>query len=159
MAKYILEEMLRVRNLRKDTAERDLKQAQRLLEEAKENVNKAEKTLADFRIFMEKESERLYKKIIMQKVKKGSVDELHYAVKVLKNKLIGHEQNLEAAKDNLVKAEKNLEEKREALQEANKNVEKIKCHKEDWMREMTKEEELLLDKELEEFAKSKAVRE
>ncbi|MDR1401611.1 MAG: type III secretion protein [Puniceicoccales bacterium] len=156
MAKYVLEEMLRVRNFRKDIAERNLKQAQRLLEEAKANVTKAEKTLADFKIFMEKESERLYQKIMRQKVKKGSVDELYYAIKVLKNKLITHEQNLDAAKDNLVKSEQNLEEKRIILQDANKNVEKINSHKADWMKEALKEEELALDKELEEFAKSKA---
>jgi chromosome segregation ATPase len=153
MAKYILEEMLRVRNFRKEVAEKNLKQAQKLVEEGKTNVTNAEKTLADFKIFMEQESERLYKKIMMQKVKKGAVDGLHYAIKVLKSKLVTHEQNLEAAKDNLVKAEKNLEEKREALQNANKNVEKIESHKEEWMKEITKEEELVADKELEEFAK------
>jgi type III secretion protein O len=156
MAKYVLEEMLRVRNLRRDTAEKNLKQAQRLVEEAKENIAKAEKTLEDYKIFMDKESERLYKKIMLQKVKKGSVDDLYYAIKILKSKLLTHEQNVETAKENLVKAEKNLEEKREQLQLATKNVEKIKTHKEEWMREMTKEEELIQDKELEEFAKSKS---
>jgi uncharacterized phage infection (PIP) family protein YhgE len=155
MAKYILEEMLRVRNLRKDTAEKNLKQAQNLVEEAKENIAKAEKTLEDFKVFMEKETDRLYKKIIKRMVRKGSVDELHYAISVLKGKLITHEQEVETAKENLVKAEKNLEEKREQLQEAVKNVEKIKSHKEEWMREMLKEEELVQDKEMEEFAKSK----
>ncbi|MDR1433182.1 MAG: type III secretion protein [Puniceicoccales bacterium] len=158
MAKYVLEEILRVRNFRRDVAERNLNQAQRLLAEAKTNVSNAEKTLADFRIFMEKETDRLYKKIIMQKVKKGSVDELHYAIKALKSKLITHEQSLEAAKDNLAKAEKNLKQKRHELQEANKNVEKIKSHREDWMREMTKEEELTLDRELEEFARGGAAK-
>jgi hypothetical protein len=156
MAKYVLEEMLRVRNFRKEVAEKNLKQAQRLVEEGKENVRNAEKTLADFRIFMEKESDRLYKKIIMQKVKKGSVDELHYAIKVLKSKLVTHEQNVETAKENLAKAEKNLEEKRLVLQEATRNVEKIQSHKEIWLQEAMKEEEMIQDKELEEFAKSKA---
>jgi chromosome segregation ATPase len=156
MAKYILEEMLRVRNLRKDAAEKSLKQAQRLVEEGKENVNLAEKALEDYRVFMEQESDRMYKKIMMQKVKKGSVDELHYTIKVLKSKLITYEQNIETAKVNLAKAEKNLEEKRLALQEAVKNVEKIQSHKETWMNEAFKEEELIQDKELEEFAKSKS---
>jgi hypothetical protein len=43
MAKYILEEMLLVRNMRKDAAEKNLKQAQRLVEEAKENVENAKR--------------------------------------------------------------------------------------------------------------------
>ena len=82
MAKYILEEMLRVRKFRKDVAEKNLKQAQALVKEAENNVAKAEKTLEDFKVFMEKESERLYQKIMMQKVKKGAVDELHYDIKI-----------------------------------------------------------------------------
>jgi hypothetical protein len=58
MAKYILEEMLQVRNLCKDTTEKNLKQAQRLVEEAKENVENVKRTLEEFTIFIEKESER-----------------------------------------------------------------------------------------------------
>jgi flagellar biosynthesis chaperone FliJ len=159
MAKYVLEEMLRVRNFRKEAAEKNLKQAQRLVEEGKENVKNAEKALEDYRVFMEQESDRLYKKIMMQKVKKGSVDELHYAIKILKSKLVTYEQNIDTAKENLVKAEKILEERRTILQEAIKNVEKIQSHKDMWMSEAAKEEELVQEKELEEFAKSKAQRE
>jgi F0F1-type ATP synthase membrane subunit b/b' len=155
MAKYVLEEMLRVRNFRKEKAEKNLNQARRLVEEGKENLKNAEKALEEYKVFMEKESDRLYKKIIMQKVKRGAVDELHYAVRLLKNKLVTHEQNIETAKDNLVKAEKNLEEKREALRDATRNVEKIQSHKEVWIKEANKEAELVQDKELEEFAKIK----
>ena len=155
MAKYILEEMLRVRKFRKDVAEKNLKQAQVLVSEAENNVAKAEKALEDFKVFMEKESERLYQKIMMQKVKKGAVDELHYAIKILKNKLITHEQALETEKSNLEKAKKNLEEKKVELQDASKNVEKIESHKEEWIKEANKIDEMVADKELEEFAKKK----
>lgn len=155
MAKYILEEMLRVRKFRKDVAEKNLKQAQVLVVEAENNVAKAEKALEDFKVFMEKESERLYQKIMMQKVKKGAVDELHYAIKILKNKLITHEQALETEKSNLEKAKKNLEEKKIELQDASKNVEKIESHKEEWIKEANKIDEMVADKELEEFAKKR----
>lgn len=155
MAKYILEEMLRVRKFRKDVAEKNLKQAQVLVAEAENNVAKAEKALEDFKVFMEKESERLYQKIMMQKVKKGAVDELHYAIKILKNKLITHEQALETEKSNLEKAKKNLEEKKIELQDASKNVEKIESHKEEWIKEANKIDEMVADKELEEFAKKR----
>lgn len=155
MAKYILEEMLRVRKFRKDVAEKNLKQAQVLVVEAENNVAKAEKALEDFKAFMEKESERLYQKIMMQKVKKGAVDELHYAIKILKNKLITHEQALETEKSNLEKAKKNLDEKKIELQDASKNVEKIESHKEEWIKEANKIDEMVADKELEEFAKKR----
>ena len=117
------------------------------------SYEKAKEALEKFKVFIVEETDRLYKKIMMQKVKKGSVDELHYAIKVLKNKLVAHEQSVDAEKINLEKAEKNLEQKKLELQEANKNVEKIKSHKEEWMKESAKIEEMAADKELEEFAK------
>ena len=35
---------------------------------------------------------------MIQKVKKGSVDELHYAIRVVKNKLVEHEQFVDTEK-------------------------------------------------------------
>ncbi|MDR0679884.1 MAG: type III secretion protein [Puniceicoccales bacterium] len=151
MAKYILEDILRVRNFRKDVAEKNLAQAKRLVVEAEENVKRAEEALEAFKIFIVEESDRLYKKVIGQKVKKMSVDSLNAALKGLKNKLCDHEKMVENEKENLEKAKKNLDEKRIALQEANKNIEKISAHKEAWIKEAKQEEEMLFDKELEEF--------
>jgi hypothetical protein len=105
MTKYILEEMRRVTNLRKNISEKNLKQARMLIEDAKENIGNVQKTLEEFTYFIEKESERLYKKIIMQKIAKQVVDALHYAINVLKDELIAHKQNLAIAKNNSIKIE------------------------------------------------------
>jgi F0F1-type ATP synthase membrane subunit b/b' len=70
MAKYILEDILRVRNFRKDVAEKNLTKAQHLVTEAEENVKRAEKSLENFKVFIVEESNRLYKKVLGQKVKK-----------------------------------------------------------------------------------------
>jgi hypothetical protein len=155
MAKYILEDILRVRNFRKDVAEKNLTQAQRLVVEAEENVKRAQQALDGFRVFIVEESDRLYKEVIGQKVKKLSVDGLNAALRALKNKLFDHEKTVENEKGNLEKAKKNLEEKRIALQEANKNIEKISAHKESWLKEAKHEEEMLADRELEEFTGKK----
>ncbi|MDR2436367.1 MAG: type III secretion protein [Puniceicoccales bacterium] len=155
MAKYILEDILRVRNFRKDVAEKNLTQAQRLVVEAEENVKRAEQALEEFKVFIVTESDRLYKEVIGQKVKKLSVDGLNAALRALKNKLFDYEKNVENEKENLEKAKKNLAEKRIALQEANKNIEKISAHKESWIKEAKHEEEMLADKELEEFTGKK----
>ena len=61
---------------------------------------------------------------MIQKVKKGSVDELHYAIRVVKNKLVEHEQFVDTEKINLEKAKKNLEQKKLEHQEANKEFAK-----------------------------------
>ena len=158
MVKYVLEDLLRIRNFRKARAEKDLKQAQRLVVEAEDNVKRAEQALEDFKAFIVEESNRLYKKVLGQKVKKEAVDSLNSALSALKNKMCDYEKMVENEKENLEKAKKSLEEKRVALQEANKNIEKISAHKEAWMKEAKKEEEVLADRELEEFTGKKLER-
>jgi triphosphoribosyl-dephospho-CoA synthetase len=111
MAKYILEEILQIRNLRRNIAEKNLKQAQRLVEEAKENAENA-KVPEEFQIIIEKESQRLNKKVMMQKIQKDAVGALHYIIKTLKDKLITHKQNLAIAKDNVIRAKKGVGKKR-----------------------------------------------
>ena len=71
----------------------------------------------------------------------------------MKNKLVDHEQSVDTKKINLEKAKKNLEQKKLEHQEANKNAKTIKSHKEEWMKESVKIEEMVADKELEEFVK------
>lgn len=155
MAKYALEDILRVRNFRKDVAEKNLTQAQRLLVEAEDNVKRAQQALEDFKTFIVTETDRLYKKVMNKKVKKEAVDSLNAAIKTLKNKLMDYEKMVENEKENLEKAKNNVEEKRNALMEANKNIEKINAHKETWLKEAIKEEEMAADKELEEFTGKK----
>jgi uncharacterized Rossmann fold enzyme len=155
MVKYVLEDILRVRNFRKDVAEKNLTQAQRLVTEAEENLKRAENALEEFKIFIVTESDRLYKKVMKQKVKKEAVDSLNAALKALKSELFSREKIVADEKENLEKAKKNLEEKRIILQEANKNIEKISAHKESWMKEAQHEEEVMADRELEEFTGKK----
>lgn len=151
MPKYILADILRVRKLRLDKAERELQQAKRLLNEAKENVNKAKKSLEDYKVFIEEETERLYNNIIKKQVHRGAVDDLHYELQALKNRLVDYEKNVENAVAEVLKAEQNCVEKRKLLDIANKNIEKLNSHKETWMAEALKLEEFNEDKELEEF--------
>lgn len=155
MVKYVLEEILKVRNFRKDIAEKNFTQAQRLVVEAEENVKRAEDALEEFKGFIVKETDRLYKKVMNKKVKKEAVDSLNAAIKTLKNRLLDHEKAVENEKENLEKAKQNVEEKRKILMDANKNIEKLTAHKESWIKEALKEEEMVADKELEEFTGKK----
>ncbi len=156
MVKYVLEEILKVRTFRKDIAEKNYTQAQRLVVEAEENVKRTEQALEDFKVFIATETDRLYKEVMNKKVKKEAVDTLNATLKTLKNRLLDHEQAVENEKENLEKAKKNAEEKRQLLMEANKNIEKLNAHKESWTKEALKEEEMLSDKELEEFTGKKS---
>ncbi|MDE6432484.1 MAG: type III secretion protein [Opitutales bacterium] len=155
MVKYVLDDILKVRNFRKDIAERNFTQAQRLVIEAEENVKRAEGALKEFQAFIVTETDRLYKQVIKRKVKRGAVDSLNAALRNLKNRLFDHERTVENEKENLEKAKKNAEEKHKILMDANKNIEKLNSHKETWMKEALKEEEMASDKELEEFTGKK----
>lgn len=155
MVKYILEDILKVRNFRKDIAEKEFTKAQRLVVEAEENVKRAESALEEYKVFIVKETDRLYKQVMNKKVKKDAVDGLNAAIKNLKNRLIDHEKAVDNEKENLEKAKQNVEEKRQVLMEANKNIEKLSAHKETWMKEAMRLEEEVADKELEEFTGKK----
>jgi F0F1-type ATP synthase membrane subunit b/b' len=48
--KYELDDLLRVREIRKDRAEKNLKQAQQLLKEAEQALVKAKQELEDYKI-------------------------------------------------------------------------------------------------------------
>jgi hypothetical protein len=135
-------------------AEKNLTQARRLVVEVEENVKRTEQALEGFKVFIAEESDRPYKLLIGQIVKKLSVDGLNAALRTLKNKLFDYERNVENENENLEK-EKNLAEKGIALQGVNKNIEKISAHKESWIKEAKHEEEILADKELEEFTGKK----
>ncbi len=156
MVKYVLEDILRVRNFRKDIAEKNYTQAQRLVAEAEENVKRAKEALKKFEEFIVTETDRLYAQVLRKSVKKEAVDSLHVALRTLKNRLLDHQKAVENEEENLEKAKKNAEEKRKLLMEANKNIEKLTSHKENWTKEALREEEMIADKELEEFTGKKS---
>jgi uncharacterized protein YbaP (TraB family) len=76
----------------KHMAEKDLTQAQRLIVEAEENVKRAEQVFEEFKVFIVEESDRLYKKVIVQKVTKLSEDVLNAILSTLKNNVFNYEE-------------------------------------------------------------------
>ena len=156
--KYELEDLLRVRVIRKDRAEKNLKQAKLLLEEAERAVAKARQELEDYKIFLKKESNRMYNEIIKKSVHRRDIDNLHLKIQVLKNRVFEYERRVEMSIAECNKARENVENKRQELRKAERNVDKIESLKEIWIEEMKKEEERQLDLEMEDLiVKLKAV--
>ncbi|MDR2377376.1 MAG: type III secretion protein [Puniceicoccales bacterium] len=151
MAKYALGDLLKVRHIRKDKAEKDVVQARRLLVEAQKILQKTLQELEDYRVFVREETERLYAEILKQSVRRRNIDDLHEAVKALKASLLEHEKRVENAQEECRKAEEHIEHCKEALAMANRNIEKIEAHKETWVAEVHKEEEFQADLEMEDF--------
>jgi DNA-dependent RNA polymerase auxiliary subunit epsilon len=151
VTKYALGDLLKIRHIRKDRAEKNVTQARRLLMEAQKVLQRTMQELEDYRIFVREETERLYAEIIKQSVKRRNIDDLHEAVKSLKTSLLDYEKRVENAQEECRKAEENIEKRKEELALANRNIEKIEAHKSTWRLEVSREEELQADLEMEDF--------
>lgn len=152
MAKYELQDLLRIRDMRKDRAQEDLFKAKKQLQEAEKFLQEKKDKEAKF---IEKKPgfiELIYKNML-QKVqfKKNYMD----IVNLKLGKLDEHQMKLaievEKAQNKYEEAQKNVAICKENLQKARVNLDKIEEHKKIWVEEQNTLEELAQDKELEDF--------
>ena len=151
MAKYELEDLLRVRHIRKDRAEKELKEAKDLLVQAEQAVAKAKQELEDYKVFVKNETIRLYDEIMNKTIHRNDIDSLNFMIKELHSRIFEYERRVEAAIAECDKAKENVENKREALRQAERNIDKIQTLKERWIEEMKFEEERKMDAEAEDL--------
>jgi chromosome segregation ATPase len=149
--KYELDDLLRVREIRKDRAEKNLKEAQQLLKEAEQAVVRAKQELEDYKIFVVKETKRLYDQILKKSINKREIDNLHFMVKELQNKIFDYQKRVEDALLACDKAKENLDNCREELRLAERNIDKIESMKDVWREQVKKEEEMKADAEIEDL--------
>lgn len=149
--KYELDDLLRVREIRKDRAEKELKKAQQLLREAEQAVVQAKKELEEYKIFVIKESQRLYDQVIRKRINKQEIDNLNFMVKELQSRIFDYEKRVEDAILACDKAKENLDQCREALRLAERNIDKIESMKDVWREQVRIEEERAADAEVEDL--------
>ncbi|MDR0418558.1 MAG: type III secretion protein [Puniceicoccales bacterium] len=149
--KYELDDLLRVREIRKNRAEKNLKQAQQLLKEAEQAVVKAKQELEDYKIFVDKETKRLYDQILKKSINRREIDNLHFMVKELQNKIFDYQKRVEDAILACDKAKENLDNCREELRLAERNIDKIESMKDVWREQVKLEEERQADAEVEDL--------
>ena len=152
MAKYELQDLLRIRDMRKDRAQKELFKAKKKLQEAEQFLQEQKNKEA---AFIEKKPffiEQIYKNML-QKVqfKKNYMD----IVNLKLGKLDEHQMKLaievEKAQNKYEEAQKDVVTCQENLQKARVNLDKIEEHKKIWVEEQNALEELTQDKELEDF--------
>ena len=149
--KYELDDLLRVREIRKDRAEKELKKAQQLLREAEQAVVQAKKELEDYKIFVIQESQRLYDQVIQKRINKQEIDNLNFMIKELQSRIFDYEKRVEDAILACDKAKENLDQCREALRLAERNIDKIESMKDVWREQVRIEEERAADAEVEDL--------
>ncbi|MDR2200605.1 MAG: type III secretion protein [Puniceicoccales bacterium] len=149
--KYELDDLLRVREIRKDRAEKNLKKAQQLLKEAEQALAKAQQELEDYKNFVIQETQRLYNQVLRKSINKREIDNLHFMIKELQDRIFDYQKRVEDAMLACDKAKENLDNCREELRKAERNIDKIESLKDVWREEMKKEEERQADAEVEDF--------
>jgi chromosome segregation ATPase len=154
-AKYILADLVRVRNLRKDRVEREMMRAKAQLAEAERMVPVREKELADYEKWVDDEIDRQYNELLKKAVRKGAVDDLSVNIRLMREKIPEYVKRVEDAKDDVRKAEAELAKKKEEVAQAQRDLEKLIAHREEWEVEQGKIEEFNSDKELEESTRQK----
>jgi chromosome segregation ATPase len=149
--KYELDDLLRVRGIRKDRAEKNLKEAQQLLKEAEQAIVKAKQELEDYKIFVVQETKRLYDQILKKRINKSEIDNINFMVKELQNKIFDYQKRVEEAILACDKAKENLDNCREELRLAERNIDKIESMKDVWREQVKLEEERQADAEVEDL--------
>jgi hypothetical protein len=156
--KYILADLMRVRELRRDRAERELIKAKEQVIEAKKVVEQRQRELEEYEKWVEEEIDRQYDAILKKAVHKVEVDGLAANVKILRAKTADYIKRVEDAKEDVRKAEDLVTQKQDEVQRAYRNLEKLEAHKVDWIAEQRILEEFNSDKELEESVRTSGQR-
>jgi chromosome segregation ATPase len=155
VAKYVLADLVRVRNLRKDRVERELLQAKERLAEAERLVPVREKELADYEKWVDGEIDRQYGELLRKPVRKGAVDDLAANIRAMRERIPDYVKRVQDAKEDVRKAKEDLRKKHEEVEQANRDLEKLLAHREEWLVEQFKLEEFNSDKELEEAVRQR----
>lgn len=150
--KYELQDLLRVRDHRKDRAQEALLKAKQVLEEALKKVQLCQEKID---AFIKKKPDFInviYTKV-MQKIqfKRNYVDIINLKVNKLEEHQLKLAIDLEKAHNNYNEAQKKVTEASQALKQAMLEKDKIEEHKKLWQEEVRILEEREQDKELEDF--------
>ena len=150
--KYELQDLLRVRDHRKDRAQEVLLKAKQALEEALKKVQACREKIDEF---MQKKPafiDIIYTKV-MQKVqfKRNYMDVINLKVNKLDEHQLKLAIDLEKAHNNYKEAQQKVTEASEALKQAMLEKDKIEEHKKIWKEEVRILDEREQDKELEDF--------
>ena len=155
-AKYELQDILRVRDHRKERAQEALFKAKQALIEAEEFLKEQQKNEADFIQKKPKFIQKIYEKALEKiQFKRNYLEIIHFKI----GKLDEHQMKLaievEKAQNVYEEARTRVQECALTLSRARQEMNKIEEHKKIWREDMRHLNEFTQDKELEDF-KTKA---
>ena len=150
--KYVLEDLLRVRNHRQERMQELLLKAKRALEEADRQL---QQQCAKQTAFLQKKPQYIqaaYDAMFRQtQFKRNAFDMVHLKLEKLDEYQMKLAIAVEKAQNKCNDERKNVERCMQAVRKAQQEVSKIDEHKKIWKQEMQKLDEYQQDKELEDF--------
>ena len=149
--KYGLEDLLKVRKFREDSARNEVMVKKHLLDEAINLVQAKERKLREYQCWRVRTEEAMYDEIRNTFVSLKELDELKLQVSLMREKEISLEKDLMDAVNAREKANEDLAKAKEVYNRAVKEKTKIEEHREVWSAGMVREEEISQEKELEDI--------
>ena len=161
----MLKELLKVKNIREESAEREVRRCQQEVElckqeveRCKQEVERRQQELQDYVLWRGQEEQRLYDNIMNTSVHQNDLDKLKQKVAMMREKDVSLEQAITEAQQRVKEAQQRVKEAEQTLAAARKEhlkaklaVEKFEefCKVQD--EEADKEAKRLEDLEMEEF--------
>lgn len=147
---YPLADVLQVKKRRVEAAEKVLKEKQeilakeeKILQERKEARDKVKQHEADKMAQMRHEMDHA--------TTTDKIERCRAYLKVVKEKLAQEEKKVLDQQQQVDIAQKNVDEARAELQRKRLEVDKLETHREDWLKEWRKEQEIILGREQDEL--------
>jgi type III secretion protein O len=151
MSRYILQDLVRVREHRENKASEAVTLARRVVLEAEKNLAERKKEHADYIEWRIKEEERLIQSIMRKAVKIGDITDLRLEIAALHEREMALLDQVHKAEGEVDRAKEALEQARLAYKKALTELEKLIEHRTLWRREQDLEAERLAELEMEDF--------
>lgn len=147
----MLHELLKIKNIRAQAAETEVRKCKNRVEAAQEEVKKKQQEFEEYVGWRGKEEQRLYDNIINAEVRQNDLDNLKKKVALLREKDVTLEQAVAEAQKKVEEEEQILEKAREEHAKAMQAVQKFEEFTKVQDAEAKKEAERIEDLEMEEF--------
>ena len=147
----MLHELLKIKNIREQSAETEVCKCKNRVEAAKEEVKKKQQEFEEYVDWRGKEEQRLYDNIINAEIRQNDLDNLKQKIALLREKDVTLEQAVAEARKKVEQEEQALEQAREEHAKAMQAVQKFEEFTKVQDAEAKKEAERIEDLEMEEF--------
>lgn len=151
MSRYLLQDLIFVREHREDKASKAVTVASRLVQEAEKALEQKKKEHADYHAWRLTEEERLIQSIMRKPVKVGDITDLRLEISLMREREMALLDQVNKAEGELDRARLALEEAKAVHRKATQDLEKLVEHRTQWQAEQRLDAERLEDLEMEDF--------